>query len=125
MKLVLFILGWISFVLGVIGAFLPILPTTPFLLLSAYLFSKSSPRFHQWILNLPMAGSAVRDWHENRVINPRAKFLCGSMISLSFFFIWRSHVIIIPIKILATVILGSVGCFVVTRKSHRSHSTQS
>ena len=117
MRWVLFILAWLSFVLGIIGAFLPILPTTPFLILSAYLFSKSSPRFHAWIMNLPIAGSAVRDWQENRVINPRAKFLCASMIFLSCFLIWRSERIPLIIQILVTTLLGSVGTFVVTRKS--------
>ena len=119
MKLVLFILGWLSFVLGVIGAFLPIIPTTPFLILAAFLFSKSSPRFHKWILNLPMAGAAIQDWQEHRVIRPRAKILCGSMILLSLFLIWNHSRILLVIKILVTVILGTVGSFVVTRKNNR------
>ena len=50
MKILLIIFGIISFVLGVIGIILPILPTTPFLLLSAFLFSKSSDRFHQYLI---------------------------------------------------------------------------
>jgi uncharacterized membrane protein YbaN (DUF454 family) len=118
-KIVLFILGWLSFVLGVIGAFLPILPTTPFLILAAYLFSKSSPRFHKWVLNLPMAGPAVQDWQQHRVIKPRAKILCGTMILVSLFLIWNHPRILIEIKILVTVILGNVGTFVVTRKNYR------
>lgn len=117
MKWLWFILAWLSFVIGFIGAFLPILPTTPFLILAAFLFSKSSPRFHTWIMGLPVAGDAVRDWQRNRVINLRAKFLCGSMILLSLFLIWRSAGIPLVIQILVTVILGSVGTFVLTRKS--------
>lgn len=50
MKILLIIFGIISFVLGAIGIILPILPTTPFLLLSAFLFSKSSDRFHQYLI---------------------------------------------------------------------------
>ena len=68
-------------------------------------------------MNLPTAGEAVRDWQQNRVINTRAKILCGSMILLSFFMIWRSEKIPLIVQILVTVILGSVGTFVVTRKS--------
>lgn len=50
MKILLIIFGIISFVLGTIGVILPILPTTPFLLLSAFLFSKSSDKFHQYLI---------------------------------------------------------------------------
>jgi len=63
-KHVLFVLAWVNFGLGIVGAFLPIIPTTPFLILSAYLFSKSSPKFHAWILNLPIAGDGIRDWQK-------------------------------------------------------------
>jgi uncharacterized protein len=116
-KIILFIIAWISFSLGVVGAFLPILPTTPFLILSAFLFSKSSPRFHQWILNLPIAGPAILDWRENRVIKTKAKILCASMILLSCFLIWSKASIHLAIKISVSLVLVSVGSFVVTRKS--------
>jgi uncharacterized membrane protein YbaN (DUF454 family) len=120
MKPLFFLIGWLSFILGVIGAFLPILPTTPFLILSAFLFSKTSPRFHRWVLNLPFAGKAVKDWQENRVINPRAKFLCSSMVSFSLYIIWNHPGIMMVIKVLVTSILVSVTGFVVTRKSSDS-----
>lgn len=116
-KWLLFVLAWLSFVLGIIGAFLPILPTTPFLILSAFLFSKSSPRFHAWLLNLPVAGDAVRDWQDNRVIKPKAKILCASMILLSFVLIWMNPKILVLIKLVITLVLTSVGIFVVSRKN--------
>lgn len=106
-----------SFVLGVIGAFLPVIPTTPFLILAAFLFSKSSPRFHRWLLELPMAGPALADWNDNRVIRPRAKILCLSMIFLSLATMWVYAQVPIALKLIITTILLSVGCFVVTRKS--------
>ena len=68
--------GFISLGLGFIGAFLPILPTTPFAILAAFLFSKSSPRLEQWILDLPAVGPLVKDWRQHKVINPKAKILC-------------------------------------------------
>ena len=117
MKIIFFFFAWISFVLGVIGIFLPILPTTPFLILSAFLFSKCSPRFHAWVMSLPFAGPAIRDWQHNRVIRPRAKVLCASMILLSFLIIWINPKIFLALKIAVTLILGSVGAFVVTRKN--------
>lgn len=117
MKPILFIIGWLSFVLGVIGAFLPILPTTPFLILSAYLFSKSSPRFHAWLLDLPFAGPAIREWGDHRVVRPRAKILCTLMIALSLGIIWTSEKILIEIKAGVTLILCSVLIYVLTRSN--------
>lgn len=117
MKWVLFILGWISFILGVIGAFLPILPTTPFLILAGFLFSKSSPRFHAWLLNLPYAGPAIKDWNEKKEISIRAKILCTAMILFSLTLIWIQAPVHLAIKIFLTIILFSVNLFVLTRKS--------
>ncbi len=117
MKLVLFIIGWVSFILGIIGAFLPIIPTTPFLILSAYLFSKSSPRFHAWILELPLAGPAINDWNQNQIIRTRAKILCATMITVSLSGMWIYAQVPLALKIIVSMILVSVGIFVVTRKS--------
>ncbi len=118
MKHVLFVLAWVNFGFGIVGAFLPIIPTTPFLILSAYLFSKSSPKFHAWILNLPIAGDGIRDWQKNKVIRTRAKVLCISMISLSLILIHLNLSIPGVIKYTVSAILVSVAGFVVTRKSH-------
>jgi uncharacterized membrane protein YbaN (DUF454 family) len=117
LKPLLFALGWFFFVLGVIGAFLPIVPTTPFLLLAALCFSKSSPRFHAWLLAMPVFGAAVEDWRLRRVIRPRAKFLCASMLTLSLVFIWAGPRPQLTIKIPVTLLMVGVGTFVVTRKS--------
>lgn len=117
MKVIWFIIAWISFVIGIIGAFVPVLPTTPFLILSAFLFSKSSPRFHEWILSLPVAGEGIRDWQNNRAIRPRAKVLCSLMIALSLFFIIKSVKIVLAVKVLVATILVPVWIFVVSRKN--------
>ncbi|WP_261841096.1 YbaN family protein [Aliamphritea ceti] len=76
--------GWISLVLGVVGIFLPLLPTTPFLLLTATCFAKSSPRFHSWLLNHPKLGPPIRDWQQYHCIVPSTKRLATVLIVLSF-----------------------------------------
>ncbi len=112
----LFVLGWVFFALGFIGAFLPVLPTTPFLLLAGVCFSKSSPRFHAWLLGLPLLGQGVRDWRERRAIRPRAKLLCSAMIVLSLTLMWRSQRIPVPVVWGVSALLLGVWAFVLTRK---------
>jgi uncharacterized membrane protein YbaN (DUF454 family) len=122
-KIIWFIIAWISFVLGIIGAFIPVLPTTPFLILSAFLFSKSSPRFHRWILELPIAGQGIRDWQHNRVIRTRAKVLCTLMIILSVTVLVINQKIPLLVKVPVITLLISVWSFVITRKSHATTRT--
>lgn len=75
MKFFLVALGCISLVLGIVGIFVPLLPTTPFLLLSAALWVRSSPRLYGWLLAHPYFGEYVRNFRENRAIPLRAKIL--------------------------------------------------
>lgn len=123
-KWMLLLLAWVCFGLGIVGAFLPILPTTPFLLLSAFLFSKSSPRFHKMVMNLPYAGDAMADWQVNRVIRPRAKFFCAVMVSFSVFMFWYVPHIHLILKIILSALLTSVGIFVLAQKSSPKQITK-
>lgn len=75
MKILLVVLGCISCVLGIVGIFVPLLPTTPFLLLSAALWVRSSPRLYGWLLAHPCFGEYVRNFRENRAIPLRAKII--------------------------------------------------
>ncbi len=68
-----FALGSASLGLGIIGIFLPLLPTTPFVLLAAFFFSRSSPAVHDWLLAHRTFGPAIRDWRDNRAISRRGK----------------------------------------------------
>ncbi len=118
-KIVLLILGHLFLVLGIIGAFLPILPTTPFLLLAAYFYSKSSSKIHDWMLQHKYLGPPLKDWQQNGVISLKAKILAASMIVLII--TWRipSLDVALTIKIVASTILIFVLIFVCTRPSKR------
>jgi len=85
-KNILVTLGSISLVLGVVGIFLPILPTTPFLLLTSYLYFRSSKRLYYWLLNQRVLGLYIYNY-----INYRAVLLSTKIFSLIF--LWTSLVI--------------------------------
>lgn len=89
-----FILGGLFFLLGLVGVLLPIVPTTPFMILSAACFAKSSPRFHKALLNNRWIGEDLRRWEESRTMQRatkiRATWLIGATFTLSILLLWES-----------------------------------
>jgi len=81
-KLVFLILGWISFAFGILGFFLPIMPSVPFMILAGYFFSKGSNSIHAWLLRQPHVGSAIKNWETHRVLRKDVKWA----ITFSFIF---------------------------------------
>lgn len=75
--------GLLCLVTGVLGIVLPLLPTTPFVLLAAFCFSRGSERCEQWLLSHPHFGPMVRDWRANRALPLRAKQLATAMMAVS------------------------------------------
>lgn len=106
--------GGISVALGVIGIFLPLLPTTPFLLLAAYCFQKSSPRLHQWLLDHPVFGPSIRDWKAHGAISRLAKvqamIALVAVLAISFAFGVDWYIIYIQLAVLSCVAI-----FILTR----------
>lgn len=70
-----FAVGIVSVALGVIGVFLPIMPTVPFLILAAFAFARSSPKLEAKLLNHPVYGPHIRNWRDKRAITRRAKWM--------------------------------------------------
>jgi len=74
--------GATSLLLGIAGIFLPLLPTTPFVLLAAACFSRGSTRCEAWLLGHPHFGPMVRDWRAHRAVPLRAKQLALVMMTI-------------------------------------------
>ena len=70
-------------VLGVIGIFVPVMPTVPFLLVAAWAASRSSPRLHRWLVNHPRFGRQLREWNAHGVVPRRAKWMATGMMACS------------------------------------------
>ena len=83
-KHLLVVLGWFFTLLGVIGIILPILPTTPFLILALVFFSKSSTRFHQMLLNNEWFGPTLRQWEERKTLSRKTKYKAILLIIITF-----------------------------------------
>ncbi len=83
--------GWVALVLGVIGIVLPLLPTTPFILLAGGCFAKSSPRFHQWLLNHAFFGAIINNYQNKqglpRAVKIRAIIFIWLTLSISIYFL--------------------------------------
>ena len=109
-KYLLILLGSLSLVLGVSGIFLPVLPTTPFLLLSAALYMRSSVRLYNWLLSHKHLGPYIRNFREHRAIPLRVKIVSVSMVWLTLLYcavfvawVWWMRVLFIAIAIGVTI----------------------
>ena len=107
-------LGLINVALGIIGAFLPVMPTTIFLIIAAWCFAKGSPRLHNWLMSHPRFGVPLRNWQDHGAIPRRAKILAVSMIATSF-----AITVYLGLHLWILAIIGvtliSVSSFIVTR----------
>ena len=120
MKSILTLLGLISLGLGIVGAFLPLLPTVPFVLLSAFLFARSSDRLHNWLITHKIFGQLIRDYHEERGITIQGKVAAISMM-------WISNIIsivfiinnILWLQILMSIVTLSVTIYILQYKTKR------
>ena len=117
MKLVFFTLGWTFFGLGLVGVFLPVLPTTPFMLLALFMFAKSSERFHYWLYHHRVFGPSLQLWHQHSVIPVKAKIMSASMMSLSLLYIIFFSPIPTWLMIVTSLLMGYGAWFVLSKPS--------
>ncbi|MCP3850675.1 MAG: DUF454 domain-containing protein [Gammaproteobacteria bacterium] len=83
-RTVFLLLGSLFFIVGIIGVIVPILPTTPFMILSAACFAESSPRFHNMLLNNRWFGNDLRRWERNKTMKRETKKRATWVIFISF-----------------------------------------
>jgi uncharacterized protein len=117
MRFVYIALGLVAVALGVAGIFLPLLPTTPFLLVAAWAFAQSSPRLEAWLNSHPRLGPPLVAWRERRAIPVRAKILAAVGMSASLAYMLISDHVPGAAKIAATLLLAACATFVLTRPS--------
>jgi uncharacterized membrane protein YbaN (DUF454 family) len=77
-------LGWLFVILAIIGVLLPVLPTTPFLILALALFSKSSPRFHKMLLENKWFGPSLKQWEQSKTLSRKTKYKATALIVITF-----------------------------------------
>ena len=98
-------IGLICMALGFLGVFLPILPTTPFMILAAFCFSKSSRRLHNWLLERPHIGKLILDWQNDGVIRKKAK-VASTLVIVPLF---SYTLIFVEVSIFVKVLLVLIG----------------
>jgi uncharacterized membrane protein YbaN (DUF454 family) len=105
-----FAIGWVAVGIGSIGVVVPGLPTTVFFIVAAACFARSSPRFEQWVLDLPHVGRAVRDYRAGLGMSRRAKaFAIGTMLVFGTLSLWLTRDrILLAAAIAALLAIGVV-----------------
>jgi len=123
-KTIYIIIGTITLILGVIGIIVPILPTTPFILLSGYFYLRSSKRLYQWLINHRILGKYIYNYVEHKAIPKRAKISAIMLICITI-----PITIILLDKLVFTIILPIIAIMVIIYllklKTLTNESTQS
>ncbi len=111
-------LGYISLALGVIGVFLPIMPTAPFIILAAFFFSKSSIKLHRWLRQHRIFGAPLRDWENHQVIRTKHKIIATLAASTGLIYplFFATFANEIKMVVVGTIVL--VFIFIWTRPSN-------
>lgn len=110
-------LGCIMVILGIIGAFLPVMPTTIFLILAAWFFGRSSPKLEARLLAHPQFGPILIQWQERGAISPRAKFYSCVGMSVGYLFFWYSAKPSLLLAVIVGLIIAASALYVLTRPS--------
>ncbi|MFD1064721.1 YbaN family protein [Oceanobacillus locisalsi] len=114
--------GSLSLGLGIIGIILPLLPTTPFLLLSAACYAKSSERLYHWLLENRYFGSYIKNYRAGKGIPLKAKITAVTVLWLSLSFTIIFVIPLIAVKILLALIGAYITGFILKQKTLQKHA---
>jgi len=117
MRVIWLTVGILAFGLAILGVILPLLPTVPFLLLSAFGFARSSPRLHSWLVTHPRLGPPISDWQSKGAIRRKAKYFATGSIAVTFVISFALHA---PWHVIAvqSLALSAVLIFIWSRPEH-------
>ena len=115
-RAVWFAIGFVALLLAALGAVLPLLPTTVFLLVAAFAFARSSDRWHAWLLSHRVFGPLIADWRDHRAIDRRAKILSAASMAAVFGISLALGAGTLVLAVQA-VVLGAAAAFVLSRPS--------
>ena len=115
-RIILISLGWLCVGLGFVGVFVPGIPTTIFLIIALWAFTKSSEKLRYWLLNHKRFGPILNNWQEHKVVPRRAKILMVVLMSLAvILFYYSLQSLILTIGLI--IILVSVAIYVISLPS--------
>ncbi|MYG52049.1 MAG: DUF454 domain-containing protein [Rhodospirillaceae bacterium] len=115
-RAVWFTVGIVALLLAALGAVLPLMPTTVFLLVAAFAFARSSDRWHAWLLSHRVFGPLIADWRDHRAIDRRAKILSAASMAAVFGISLALGAGTLVLAVQA-VVLGAAAAFVLSRPS--------
>ncbi|MEA3276062.1 MAG: YbaN family protein [Pseudomonadota bacterium] len=122
-RLLMIACGVLALALGILGIFLPLLPTTPFVLLAAFFFSRGSARLHRWLVEHPRFGRYIRDWEAEQVIPPVGKYAASLMMVPSVSWVIATREIPWMLEALMAATVAGVLWFIWSRPSRRSEDS--
>lgn len=114
-RAVFFVLGLVLVVLGIVGAFVPLMPTTIFLILAAGCFARSSPRMERWLMEHRRLGPPLRAWREHGAIPPQAKALALAGIVAGYALFWIGARPAWPLALGVATALAAIVIFILSR----------
>ncbi len=106
-KILWLLLAYVTLAIGFVGAFLPVLPTTPFLLIAVWAGSHASSKFKWWLLRHKRFGPALRNWYRDKAISRPAKFMAVTVIAISWLVIILNDS---PAAVISITGLLFIGC---------------